>query len=371
MEKIVIKIGTSTLTQGANKLSRRYMLSIAQQIALLHSQGKKVVLVSSGAITAGKELLNTSKPARSLPSKQMFSSVGQVKLMQLWSDLFSIFDIQVGQLLLTRDDFSNRKRHLNARDTLFCLFQHGVVPIINENDSIATTEIRVGDNDNLAAFVGNLIAADKMILLTDQEGLYTKDPRLHADATLIPHVSHVDDKILALAGKSSTEFGTGGMITKIEAAKFAAQSGIETTIASANIPDILLHIVNGKEFGTTFKATTTSRESRKRWLLSERPEGKITVDDGASTKIFHHGASLLPSGITSTSSDFERGAIVIIKNSHDKPIGIGITNYSSEEIQKLIGEHSDSIEDILGYTRAKEIIHRSNMTRIHTQEDVK
>jgi len=259
LNNIVVKVGTSTLTQGTTKLSREYMRGLAQQVAQLHREGKKVILVSSGAIAAGREVLQHPKIDRSLPSKQMFSAIGQIQLMQLWGEMFSSFGLHVGQLLLTRDDFSDRKRHLNARDTLTCLLHHGIIPIINENDTVATKEIRVGDNDNLAALVANLIAADMLILLTDQNGLYTADPRSNPEATFIPVVKHIDESILALAKGASTSLGTGGMATKIEAAQIAAQCGTPTVIAASSHSNVLIDIVAGKHVGTLFLSDITPR----------------------------------------------------------------------------------------------------------------
>lgn len=364
LNKIVVKVGTSTLTQGTKKLSRAYMRELTRQIAELHSTGKQVVLVTSGAIAAGRELLEYPVVDKLLPSKQMFAAIGQVKLMQLWTKLFASFGIHVGQLLLTRQDFSDRKRYLNARDTLNCLFHHNIIPIINENDSVATKEIRVGDNDNLAALVSNLIAADMLILLTDQQGLFTADPRHNPDAKLISVVKHIDESIFALAKGSSTSLGTGGMTTKIEAAQIASRAGTPTIIASSAHPDVLKEIADGKQIGTSFLAEISIRESRKRWLLSEKRQGAIHVDAGAASKVLHHGASLLASGITGTSQSFDRGAIVHVVDPEGQSIAVGITNYGDYEIKKLIGIHSKDIEEILGYSYGSEVIHRTNMTRI-------
>ncbi len=369
MKKIVVKVGTSTLTQGGKKLSRKYMLGLVQQLAHLQNQGVELVLVSSGAIAGGRELLNFPKIDRCLPSKQMFSSIGQVKLMQTWSELFSLFDLHVGQVLLTRDDFSNRRRYLNARDTLSCLLKHKVIPIINENDAVATKEIRVGDNDNLAALVANLIEADVVILLTDQEGLFTADPRMNKDATLIPIVKRVDDSIFALAGGSSTSLGTGGMYTKIEAALIASQSGTRTIIASSSRPNVLIDLANGQQIGTLFLEEMTARESRKRWLLSDKRRGLVYVDAGAALKIMDHGASLLSSGITKVSQVYDRGSTVEIISPKGEAIAVGMSNYGSQETHQLIGKQSKCIEDILGYSYGAEIIHRSNMTRIKLNEE--
>ena len=363
MHKIVVKVGTSTLTQGKKKLSRTYMAELVRQLAHLHNLGKQVVLVSSGAIAAGRALLNFPKVERSLPSKQMFFSVGQVKLMQTWSKLFSLHDLHVGQVLLTREDFSHRRRYLNARDALACLFQHRIIPIVNENDAVTTKEIRVGDNDNLAALVAGLIAADVMVLLTDQEGLYTKDPRLDPTAKLITTVEQIDANIFALAGGSTTSLGTGGMRTKVEAAQVAAQCGTRTIIASSSRSNVLIDIVEGKSVGTLFLAEISSKESRKRWLLSEKRGGSIFVDEGAAVKILHKGASLLPSGVVRTGGPFERGTTVHIVAPSKKSIAVGIANYGSEEIERLCGKQSSEIEKILGYSYGPEIIHRSDMTR--------
>lgn len=366
MQKVVVKVGTSTLTQGTKKLSRRFMLELTRQLADLVTEGHQVILVSSGAIAAGKENLSFPKVDRSLPAKQMFAAIGQLELMRIWKDLFSLYDIPVGQLLLTRDDFSHRRRYLNARDTIFCLLQHKVIPIINENDSVATKEIRVGDNDNLSAFVANLVAADKLILLTDQKGLYTSDPRMNPEAKLIPVVKKIDEHIFAIAGGSSKTLGlgTGGMATKIEAAQRATHSGTPTIIASSSHPNVLIEIMQGKSIGTLFEAETTPQESRKRWLLSEKRQGTITIDKGAESKISGHGASLLPSGITSVSGNFERGSVVQISSEDRQALAVGVSHYDSDEIQMLIGKQSNEIEEILGYSYGPEIIHRNQMVRL-------
>ncbi len=340
------------------------MLEFAQQLAYLHAKGDQVILVSSGAIAAGRELLGHPHVERGMSAKQMFAAVGQVQLMHIWRELLGIFDIPIGQVLLTRADFSHRKSYLNARDTLFCMLQHGIMPIINENDTVATKEIRVGDNDNLAALVASLVGADRLILLTDQEGLFTADPRLNPEAQLIPVVKNIDEGIFALAKGSSTTLGTGGMTTKIEAAHIAAQSGIPTVVASSARPHVLIDIAQGQQIGTIFLTDITPRESRKRWLLSEKRQGEIHVDDGAAAQISHHGASLLPCGVMHTVQPFGRGDIVHVIDPQSKSIAVGITQYSAAEIDQLLGSHSTGIEDILGYTYGHEVIHRTNMTRI-------
>jgi glutamate 5-kinase len=362
--KIVIKIGSSALTQGTPHLSKRYMLSLAQQISDLRETGKQVILVSSGAIAAGRELLNSKSETPSIPNKQMLASLGQAKLMQTWSELFALFEVHVGQLLLTRDDFSDRKRYLNARDTFNSLLHHHFLPIVNENDTIATSEIRVGDNDNLAALVATLIAADLMILLTDQKGLYTADPRKNTTAELIKEVRHIDDSIFALAGGSGSSLGTGGMYTKIEASHIAVQCGTKSVIASSSHPNVLKEIVAGNPIGTMFTPETTYLESRKRWLLSDKREGSLCVDAGAADSILTKGSSLLPSGIIKTKLKFERGATIQIVDPSGRAIAVGTSNYNSDDIDKLIGKHSREIAEVLGYTYGPEIVHRTDMTRI-------
>ncbi len=250
--RVVLKVGTSTLTQGGKKLVQKYMLELTRQLVFLQSLGHEVILVSSGAMAAGRELLGLTPVDQSLPLKQMFAATGQVELMQIWSKLFLLHEVHVGQILLTKADLSDEKGRLNAKETLNCLLQHKIVPIINENDSVSTEEIRVGDNDNLAALVVDLIGSDLLILLTDQQGLYTADPRLDPDAVLIPLVTCIDDSIYSLAKGPSTHCGTGGMITKIEAAKIATDSGTLTVIASSAIPNVLIDICDGKKIGTSF-----------------------------------------------------------------------------------------------------------------------
>ena len=358
---IVLKIGTSTLTKGTKNLSRRVMLDLVLQAAQLYESGYHLILVSSGAGAAGREILNHPKQMRSMPFKQMLAAVGQVRLMQLWSELFGFYEIPVGQVLLTRSDFSNRQRYLNARDTLQALLHHRVLPIINENDTVATEEIKVGDNDNLSAMVANLIAADLLILLTDQEGLYDADPRDNPGAKLIHEVEKIDDSIYALAGNSKSGLGTGGMLTKLQAAQMAAKSGTTTYIASSFQPNVLQRIISGQKVGTVFRAQANPVESRKRWLLSEKPLGMITLDPGAVLGVNKKGASLLAVGITKVEKQFEREAVVQILTPQGKPFAVGLTSYASQEIAKLIGKKTDQIEESLGYTCGDEIVHRDNM----------
>lgn len=254
MQRIVIKLGTSSLTKGTRKLSLPQMVEFARQLALLHGGGHEVILVCSGAIAAGKELLPHLKLDETLPPKQMLASIGQVRLMQIWTELFGIYGTTISQILLTKNDFSDPKSYSNAQNTFLALLKHRIFPIVNENDTVATDEISLGDNDNLSSHVARLVGADLLVLLTDQEGLYTHDPRIHPDAKLIPEIEKVDAHILALATGSShpEKLGTGGMATKLEAARVASEEGIATIISSALTPNVLLDIVAGKPVGTRF-----------------------------------------------------------------------------------------------------------------------
>ncbi len=360
-KRIVIKLGTSVLTNGSRRLSQRIMLELARQIAHLHDTGYQVVVVSSGAIAAGRDALNYPELSPSLPIKQMLSAVGQGRLIQLYQELFTLFEIVIGQVLLTRGDIANRTGYLNARDTLLTLLDQRVLPIINENDTIATDEIRVGDNDTLSALVANLVDADLLILLTDQQGLYTADPRTNPDATLIPVVAHIDESIWALAGGTSTGLGTGGMLTKIRAAELAGRSGTTMVIAQGNLQDVISQVVRGASVGTRFPAPADHLESRKRWLLAERTHAALIVDKGAADRLYNGGASLLPVGMVAVEGTFDRGEPVQVKTVDGQSIAIGLSNYGSEDAQKLTRQQSGAIRELLGYSYGDEIIHRDNL----------
>jgi glutamate 5-kinase len=359
--RIVVKLGTSTLTGGERQINRQHMLEIVQQIARLHQVGHEMVVVTSGAMAAGRERLGFPDLGRSVPAKQMLSAIGQGYLMHIYSQLFDIFSIVVGQVLLTRDDLGDRSRYLNIRDTLTTLIEQRIVPVINENDTTATHEIRVGDNDNLSALVANLLEADLLVLLTDQPGLFTADPRAHKDARLIPQVSHIDDETWALAGGAGTTVGTGGMLTKIQAAQLASRSGVTTIIAGGTEPDVLARILAGEQVGTRFLPAATHIESRKRWLLSDKPRGEVRVDAGAAAKLLKGGASLLPVGMTAVEGIFERGETLAVLTPDSKKIAHGLTSYSSDDLARLCGVKSAQIVDILGYTYGDAVIHRNNL----------
>ncbi len=360
-QRIVVKLGTSVLTNGTARISRQKMLELIQQIARLYETGHEIVLVSSGAQAAGRERLNYPDMGKSVPAKQMLSAVGQSHLMHHYNELFDIFEIIVGQVLLTRVDLDHRLRYLNARDTLLTLLDRRIIPIINENDATATEEIRVGDNDNLSALVANLLEADLLVILTDQPGVFTDDPRRNHAASLIPQLSGVDDEMLATAGGVGSAQGTGGMVTKLEAARLASRSGIPTVIAAGREPNVLDRILKGESVGTRIEAVVGDLHSRKRWLVMEKPQGTLHIDTGAVRKLKTGGASLLPVGVTRVEGNFKRGATVLIVGPDDKEIAHGLSSYDSEDLHKLCRVRSDRISEILGYSYGDAAIHRNNM----------
>lgn len=362
-KRLVVKVGTSVLTAGTPHLSPRRMLGIVQQIAELHERGMEIVLVTSGAIAAGREVLGNPDLGRNIPAKQMLAAVGQPRLMHTYSDLFTVFGLNVAQVLLTASDFRNRQRYLNARDTLLALLQQRVVPIVNENDTTATEEIKLGDNDNLSALVANLIDADLLILLTDQPGLFTTDPRSDPHARLINAIEQIDESLWASAGGSGTELGTGGMVTKLQAARLATRSGTVVVIAQGTRPNVLLDLVGpaGREIGTWFQAQGTHMDSRKRWILSEQPQGSVHVDAGAAATLRRGGASLLPVGVVAVEGQFERGVVISVMGPEGQEVARGVAAYSAADIARLLGAHSHEIVARLGYTYGDEIIHRDHL----------
>jgi glutamate 5-kinase len=361
-QRIVVKVGTSVLTGGTPRLRPQQMLAIVEQMAALHQAGHEVVLVTSGAVAAGRDRLGFPALDSSLPVKQMLSAVGQSQLMQRYSALFDLFELVVAQVLLTRDDLSHRTRFLNARDTLLTLIERRIVPVINENDTIATEEIRVGDNDNLSALVAALIEADALIMLTDQEGLFTADPRDNAEARLIERVTQIDADLFRLAGGPRTGLGTGGMVTKLQAAQLATRSGVTTWIASGHAPNVLARLLAGEAAGTRFEPQQAGRvESRKRWLLVDRAMGRLHIDAGAARVLLQGGASLLPVGLTRVEGEFKRGATVSLYAPDGREIAHGLASYDSAALNQLIGVRSAQIQQTLGYTYGDAVIHRNNM----------
>jgi glutamate 5-kinase len=369
-ERIVVKIGSNVLSSGSERLDRAHLIEIVRQIAQLHGQGYPITIVTSGAVLAGRERMGYPQLRSSIPFRQMLAAVGQSRLMHLYEQFFDIYDIQVAQILLTADDFRDRQRYLNARDTMLGLLEERVVPIINENDSVATEEIKVGDNDNLAALVVTLIDAELLILLSDIDGLYDGDPHQDPGARLIREVRQVDASIWEAAGESATASGTGGMRTKIEAAQLVQRAGSTMVIAHGSERDVLTRIMEGEPVGTRFLphgagdsggTAPAGMESRKRWILAgSRALGRIHVDRGAGLAITTRGKSLLPVGVVRVEESFERGETVrIYAGNHE--IARGVVRYSAHELDQIKGLHSDQIRDHLGYDYGDEVIHHNDM----------
>jgi glutamate 5-kinase len=339
------------------------MVEIVRQISQLHKDGCEVVVVSSGAIAAGREQLQFPQLPKEIPAKQMISAVGQPRLMALYEQLFSLYKLTVAQVLLTRTDLANRRRYINSRNTLTALLNQSVIPIVNENDTVATEEIRVGDNDNLSALVANLIEADLLIMLTDQPGLFTADPRSDTSAQLIRAVTDPDipqslwDAVQGSAGK----LGVGGMQTKLQAADLARRSGSETIIASGSEENVILRLVAGEQLGTRFLQIASALDARKRYILAGNRSNGVLVADFGATQALKEGGSLLPVGIMRASGEFERGDTVRILDPDGKEIARGLTNYNADEVKHIYGRQSSEIENILGFAYGDEVIHRSNM----------
>jgi glutamate 5-kinase len=361
-QRIVIKLGTSVLTGGTAGLNWPAMVDIARQCAGVYARGKDVIICTSGAIAAGRQRLGYPDLPRTLANKQLFAAVGQSWLMWHWERFFEIYGIHVGQMLLTRADTENRRRFLNARDTLQALLDYRVIPIINENDAVATEEIRLGDNDNLSALVAILADADLLVLLTDQPGLFTADPRANPEAELIPEVHTIDETLRKLASGSGTTLGTGGMTTKLQAADAARRAGTDVVIAAGAAPDVILRVVAGEKVGTRFPALDAPLEHRKQWIFAgPKPLGSVWVDDGAARALTENGRSLLPAGIVQVRGHFERGDTISIHHHAGSELARGIARYASAELLRIQGCHSKEIEKRLGYAYGPVAVHRNDL----------
>ena len=360
-QTVVVKLGTSVLTSGTKQLDRAQIVELIRQCAILHQDGHKIIIVTSGAIAAGREYLNYPTLPNTVASKQLLASVGQSKLIQLWEQLFSIYKIYIGQMLLTRADLEDRERFLNAQDVLKAMLDNHIIPVINENDAVATAEIKVGDNDNLSALAAILAQADKLILLTDIAGLYTADPRSDKNAKLIHEIDHIDDKLRSIAGDSVSGLGTGGMGTKVQAAEIAGSAGIEVIIAAGNKPNVIIDTVNNQSVGTRFIPPKTPLEHRKHWLFGAPKAGKVLLDDGAVNAILNNGSSLLPKGILQVEQNFSRGEVIDICDKTGKSIARGVSRYNSDALKQIAGHHSQEINQIIGYEYGSVAIHRNDM----------
>lgn len=366
-KRIIVKVGSGVLTED-NGLNIKAIRSISRQICRLLDRGREVILVTSGAMASGVKKVNLGKRPDELPKRQAAAAVGQAGLIMEYEKAFNRYGKKVAQILLTSDDLSNRKRYLNARNTLYMLLSWQVVPIINENDTISIKEIQFGDNDNLAAMIALLMDADILINLTDIDGLFTKNPRVHSNAELIPIVSTINKEIEKLAGDIPGSLSLGGMLGKIKAAKKITAAGIPMIIAKGELPNILIKLFSGKEHGTFFVPKREKLTSRKCWIgFTLKPKGALHIDEGAAAAVLNRGKSLLPSGIIAVEGEFDVGAPVEFKKRTHEVMGIGLVNYSAADIRKIMGHRSGRIKERLGYKPYDEVIHRDNL--VITGED--
>lgn len=364
-KRCVIKIGSALLTNDGAGLNMAGIATWVEQIAALQKNAIEVVLVSSGAVAEGMCRLGIIKRPTSLHELQAAAAVGQMGLIQSYESEFSKYDLHAAQVLLTHDDLSNRQRYLNARNTIRTLLGLGVVPVINENDTVVTDEIRFGDNDTLAALVANLIEADHLLILTDQNGLFDRNPREFKDAKLISEASASDNSLAAMAEGGAGALGRGGMATKVSAAKLAARSGTTTLIAAGKEKNVITRVFTGEALGTLLYAEQTPVAARKQWLAGHlQIRGQLILDDGAVKKLCESGSSLLAVGVRDVAGNFTRGEIVSCVNASGKEIARGLVNYNAEDVKKIKGKPSKDIESILGYVDDAELIHRDNLVLV-------
>ena len=362
IKRIVIKIGSRILTGEEGDLDHAWISALAAEVSKLRRGGHEVIIVSSGAVAAGRTLLGMNGRPGSIPQKQAAAAVGQPRLMREYEEAFLSTGSRVAQILLTREDLADRQRFLNARATLDTLLEFGIVPVINENDTVAVEEIKFGDNDNLSALVTNLVDAGLLVIMTDIDGFFDADPRQNPEAKLIPLVRSVTREMERAAGGSGSSVGTGGMATKLAAAKKAGRSGAATLIINGKDPDILSRMFSGEECGTMVLPETISLTSRKHWIaFTLRPHGKVFVDEGAGRVLRQEGRSLLASGVTRVEGSFERGSCIRVCDHEGNEFARGIADYSSSEAERIMGHKSLEIEEILGYRYGDELIHRDNL----------
>tara|TARA_B100000686_G_C16688215_1_gene916055 strand:- start:289 stop:1398 length:1110 start_codon:yes stop_codon:yes gene_type:complete len=361
-QKIVIKIGSSTIiNEKTEKIKIRWLNSICKDIESLIKDNKKIAIVSSGAIALGKKSISKNKPIQRLEDKQAAASIGQIELANSWQKALKKYGISSAQILLTLDDSEVRRRYLNVRKTISSLHKNNFIPIINENDTVATEEIRYGDNDRLAARVAQMIDADLLIMLSDVDGLYTESPLKNKDAKKVINISSIDKVIENMADDNYSKFGSGGMTTKIWAAKICMNSGCSTIIANGQKIHPLANI--NKENSSWFNASNSPSSSRKQWLMNHlHPSGTIIIDNGAENAI-KHNKSLLPAGVLEIKGKFNRGDIITITNADNKKIGIGVVAYDFHEVKKIIGKNSKKIKHILGYEGRDELIHKDDLVK--------
>lgn len=363
-QRWIVKVGSALVTNDGCSLNRNAIRSWAAQISQLLQDGKQAILVTSGAIADGINKLGWNKRPQDLHHLQAAAAIGQMGLMETYSEAFSAHKINTAQVLLTHEDFKHHQRYLNARATLMALLKLNVVPVINENDPVSTEEIQIGDNDTMAAHVANLIDANVLLILTDQKGLFDRDPRTHDDAKLIKQIAHDDPILDAVAGPSANELGRGGMITKVEAARRARLSGTSTIIAKGDEDDIITRIAAGERHGTYLKTDAEPRALRKRWIMNLKPKGTLTLDDGACRALKNDGSSLLPIGVTASSGNFEKGDMVICQDRSGTSVACGLVNYASADTHRIIGKNGATAKVLMGEVYEAELIHRDNLARI-------
>ena len=370
--RVVVKLGTTLITDGTNRLDLETMASVVGQIARLQRGGCEMLLVSSGAVAAGRHLLDPTGQVRNVLMRQALAAIGQGRLMHAYEQLFDWHDVRVAQTLLTRKDLSDRMGYLNIRNTLLGLIQYKVVPIINENDVVSVDELEgdvIGDNDTLSAMVANIVDADLLVILGQTDGLFTGDPNLDPDARLIRKVSSFTDEIESLAGPSFDARGRGGMSAKLNAARLATTSGVDTIFANGSIQDVVPRLVSGESLGTYFPTAANRMESRKRYMLSQiRESDVILVDNGAVHALVEGNKSLLPAGIVDTRGDFKRGDVVLVEDTDKNRIACGISGYNSHDVHKIRRLRSDRIGQTLGYHYGDEVIHRDNLVLLAASE---
>jgi glutamate 5-kinase len=364
-QRWVVKVGSSLVTDDGKGINVEAVAQWAAQIASLRNEGREVVLVSSGAIAEGMKRLGWVSRPHEIHELQAAAAVGQMGLAQAYESGFSKWKLKTAQVLLTHEDISDRRRYLNARTTLNTLLAYGVVPIINENDTVVTDEIKLGDNDTLASLVTNLIEAHVLVILTDQAGLFTADPRKDSNATLVDHARATDPALMAMAGGAGTGIGTGGMATKIKAAQRAARSGATTLIASGREPDVLPRLANGDRIGSCLVADLAPIAAKKQWLADQlQLRGRLHLDEGAVKVLLEQGKSLLPIGVARVEGEFDRGDVVACVSPQGVEIARGLVNYGASDARRISRQPSSEIESILGFVEEPELIHRDNLILI-------
>lgn len=358
--RAVIKVGSALVSPDAKECSGKYLLAIARFITQCQQAGKEIILVSSGSVAAGRSLITHGSPNPSIPTKQAMAAVGQMQMMANWQ---RFFDVPCSQLLITHGDLKDRERYISIKNTLRILLANGVIPIVNENDTVATDELKVGDNDNLAALVALVSEADSLFILSDVDGVYDQDPRINPQAKLLPEISEIDESVYAMAGATNNHIATGGMKTKIQAAEKAVENGIETYILNGSRGDVFEKILQGNNPGTHFIAKQGATRARKHWLKHTlKSNGKVQLDTGAVNALMNKGASLLPSGIIEVTGTFNAGDCIDICDSNNgQHIAKGISQYSYRDLKRIQGKNSDDIVALLGCCPSKVVIHRDDM----------